>query len=160
MRLSGKFETAAFSLPSCIERALGECRQKAEDKSITLTSRVDSEVGDIVGNQFSINEMISNLTLNAIKYTPVNKSVHVEATSCGDNVQIDISDTGIGIPADEISKVFEEFFRARNAKSEKDGTGLGLSIVKQIVERHGGSISVKSQEGQGTTFTVIIPTGN
>jgi len=161
MRLSGKFETALFSLPNSISKALDICQRKAEDKSITLTSEIDPSVAEIIGNQFSINEMIANLLLNAIKYTPDNKSVHIEAKSCGDNIQIDISDTGIGIPSDELDKVFDEFFRARNAKnSEKDGTGLGLSIVKQIVERHGGRISVKSQQNQGTTFTIILPKGN
>ncbi|MFC1604614.1 ATP-binding protein, partial [Planctomycetota bacterium] len=74
------------------------------------------------------------------------------------HVRIDIIDTGIGIPADELENVFGEFFRATNAqKSEKDGTGLGLSIVKQIVEQHGGEISVESQEGQGSKFTVTMP---
>jgi signal transduction histidine kinase len=102
--------------------------------------------------------MITNLLFNAVKYTPENKTVHLDAKSLDDNVQIDIIDTGIGIPAEDVEHVFEEFFRAGNArKSEKDGTGLGLSIVKQIVEQHGGKISVESQEGQGTKFTVIIP---
>jgi signal transduction histidine kinase len=102
--------------------------------------------------------MIANLLFNAIKYTPENKTVHIEASGSDDYVQIDITDTGIGVPADEIENVFEEFFRASNAKeSEKDGTGLGLSIVKQIVERHGGKISVQSKQGEGSTFTVILP---
>jgi signal transduction histidine kinase len=78
--------------------------------------------------------------------------------SHGDFVQIDICDTGIGIPANELEHVFDEFFRATNAKqNQKDGTGLGLSIAKQIVERHNGSISVQSQEGEGATFTVTLP---
>jgi len=161
MRLSGKFETAPFSLQVCISEALNACKRKAEDKSITLTSDVESSVDQMIGDRFSINEMITNLMMNAIKYTPENKSVHIDAKDCGDSVQIDISDTGIGIPSEEVDKVFEEFFRASNAKSsEKDGTGLGLSIVKQIVDRHKGKISVKSQLGQGTTFTVILPKGN
>lgn len=161
IRLSGKFDTAPFSLPSCISRALSICERKAEDKSITVTSNIEPSVDQIVGNQFSINEMTANLLLNAVKYTPENKTVHIEAKSSGDNIQIDISDTGIGIPADEIGHVFDEFFRASNAReTEKDGAGLGLSIVKQIAERHGGQISVKSQQGQGTTFTVILPKGN
>ena len=160
MRLAGKFETAPFSLRVCISEALSACERKAEDKSIALTSDIDSSVNQIVGDRFSINEMITNLLLNAIKYTPENKNVHLKAKEDGDNIQIDISDTGIGIPSDEIDKVFDEFFRASNAKSsEKDGTGLGLSIVKQIVERHNGRIFVKSQLGQGTTFTVILPKG-
>ena len=123
-----------------------------------MTSNVADNVGQIVGNEFSLNEMITNLLFNAVKYTPENKTVHLEAKGQDDHVQIDISDTGIGIPADELEHVFDEFFRATNArKSEKDGTGLGLSIVKQIVDQHSGKISVESIEGQGTTFTVVLP---
>ncbi len=161
MRLSGQFKVAPFSLPHSISRALASVERKAQDKSITITSNIEPSVGQIVGNQFSINEMLTNLLFNAIKYTPENKTVNIEAKSEYDYVQINISDTGIGIPADEIKHVFDEFFRASNAKkSEKDGTGLGLSIVKQIVERHSGKISVQSQEGQGTTFTVTLPKNN
>ena len=102
--------------------------------------------------------MISNLLFNAVKYTPENRTVHLEATSCDGQVRIDVTDTGIGIPADELGHVFEEFFRATNARaSEKDGTGLGLSIVSQIARQHGGEISVKSEEGRGSTFTVTLP---
>ena len=76
-------------------------------------------------------------------------------------VQIDIIDTGIGIPADEVQNVFNEFFRASNAKeSNKEGTGLGLSIVQQIVQRHSGKISIGSQLGKGTTFTIVLPRGS
>ncbi|MFC1737759.1 ATP-binding protein [Planctomycetota bacterium] len=161
MRLSGEFETASFSLPNTISQALATVERKAKDKSITVTSGIEPSVGQIVGNQFSINEMITNLLFNAIKYTPEKEKVHIEAKSHGEYIQIDISDTGIGIPADELENVFDEFFRASNAKkSEKDGTGLGLSIVKQIVERHGGKISVQSQENKGTKFTVTLPKGD
>ena len=158
MRLSGQLKTAPFSLPACITKALTSVERKAEDKSITVTSRVDPSLDLIVGDGFSINEMVTNLLFNAIKYTPEGKNVHLEAKDQDDSVQIDIKDTGIGIPAEEIEHVFDEFFRASNAKErEKDGTGLGLSIVKQIVERHSGRISVQSQEGQGATFTVVLP---
>ncbi|MHC4557734.1 MAG: sensor histidine kinase [Planctomycetota bacterium] len=158
MRLSGRLQMEAFSLPESITKSLASVANKAKEKSITVTSNVDSSVGQIIGNEFSINEMITNLLFNAVKYTPENKTVHLDAKGHDDHVQIDFTDTGIGIPADELGNVFEEFFRASNAKkSEKDGTGLGLSIVKQIVERHGGKISVQSQQGQGTTFTVTLP---
>ena len=71
---------------------------------------------------------------------------------------VEISDTGIGIPVQEQKNVFDEFFRATNARrTERDGTGLGLSIVKHIVERHGGQISVDSEEGRGTTFRLTLP---
>jgi len=112
----------------------------------------------LVESEFSINEVLTNLLFNAIKYTPENKTVHLEAKGFDDHVQIDICDTGMGIPAGEIGNIFDEFFRASNArKNEKEGTGLGLSIVKQIVERHGGEISAQSQQGRGTIFTVILP---
>jgi len=158
MRLSGRMQMEAFSLPDCISKALASVANKAKEKSITVTSNVESSVGQIIGNEFSINEMITNLLFNAVKYTPENKTVHLDAKSHNEQIQIDIADTGIGIPADEIGNVFDEFFRASNArKSERDGTGLGLSIVKQIVERHRGKISVQSQQGQGTKLTIILP---
>lgn len=158
MRLSGQSEMEEFSLEETVAASLETVAPKAEDKSITLTSEVVLSSGSITGDRFSINEMITNLLFNAVKYTPEGKTVHLAAMDEKDGVRIEISDTGIGIPEDEIDNVFEEFFRATNAKkSEKDGTGLGLSLVKQIVERHGGSISVSSEEGRGSTFTVMLP---
>jgi signal transduction histidine kinase len=158
MRLSGQIETKEFSLTDSIAGALETVGRKAEDKSITLSSKIAEAVGSMTGDEFSINEMITNLLFNAIKYTPEGKTVHLEATVQDNSVRLDFTDTGIGIPEGEAAHVFDEFFRATNAKkSANEGTGLGLSIVKQIVERHGGNISVKSSEGEGSTFTVIIP---
>jgi signal transduction histidine kinase len=158
MRLSGKFDMEPFSLPDIISKSLASIATRAQEKSITVSSDVGPSVGEITGHEFSINEMITNLLFNAVKYTPENKTVHLDVKCFDDKIQIDIIDTGIGIPADDLASVFEEFFRAGNArKTERDGTGLGLSIVKQIVERHGGKISVQSEEGRGSTFTVILP---
>jgi len=158
MRLSGRFQVEAFSLPATLATALATVESKAQHKSIAVTSRIDASVGTIVGNEFSITEMITNLLFNAVKYTPEGGTVHLEAESDGDCVQIRVTDTGIGIPADELEHVFDEFFRAWNArKSERDGTGLGLSIVKQIVDRHAGELSVQSEEGRGSTFAVRLP---
>lgn len=158
MRLSGQQKVEEFSLQDCLSKALETVSQRAKDKSITLTSDVDPSLGRITGDEFSINEMITNLLFNAVKYTPEGRTVHLEVSCRDDHIQIDVVDTGIGIPSGEIGNVFDEFFRATNAKkSEKDGTGLGLSLVKQIVERHGGTISVRSEEGTGSTFTVNLP---
>lgn len=159
MRLSGQFQMEPFSLSETLATSLKAVESRAQAKSITVTSNIDAAVGTTVGNEFSITEMITNLLFNAVKYTPEGGSVHLEATHGGDGVEIGITDTGIGIPADELEHVFDEFFRARNAmKSERDGTGLGLSIVKQIVDRHAGELRVRSEEGQGSTFTVRLPT--
>lgn len=158
MRLSNKLEMADFSMGEALRNATGAVGPKAGDKSITLNCNIDSSADKVCGNQFSIEEMITNLLLNSIKYTPANGTIDVIATSDENSVLVKISDTGIGIPKEEQARVFDEFFRATNAKrAERDGTGLGLSIVKYIVERHGGQIQVESQEGCGTTFKLTLP---
>jgi signal transduction histidine kinase len=158
MRMSNELQMADFSVAEALRNAAGAVRAKAEDKSITLNCDIDSSVKNIHGNQFSIEEMIANLLLNAIKYTPADGTITVKAGNHDDSVLVEISDTGIGIPKQEQDKVFDEFFRATNARrTERDGTGLGLSIVKYIVERHGGQISIESEEGCGTTFKLTLP---
>jgi len=158
MRLSDKFEMNAFSLRDTVHNAVAAVRTKAEDKSIILNCNVESSVDKIIGNQFSMEEVTSNLLLNAIKYTPEKGSVTINVKNGNDCVVIEIADTGIGIPVDELGKVFDEFFRASNArKTKKDGTGLGLSIAKYIMERHGGEIWVDSIEDVGTKFWITLP---
>lgn len=158
MRLCNRLEMNTFSLNDTLHNAVDTVKAKAEDKSITLECNIDPSVGKIVGNQFSIEEMVTNLLLNSVKYTPVNGTVEISAEDREDCVFVRITDTGIGIPIDEQSKIFDEFYRADNAKRvERDGTGLGLSIVKHIIERHGGEIRVQSEEGCGTTFTLRLP---
>ena len=147
-----------FSLTEAIKTAVVAVQTKAEGKSITLTYTVETSDDEVLGNQFSIIEMVTNLLINAIKYTPQAGSIEVGAKNDGDNVFVEISDTGIGIPKEELPKVSDEFYRATNArKVEKDGTGLGLAISKQIVERHGGRIWVRSNEGPGTTLGFTLP---
>jgi signal transduction histidine kinase len=159
MRLSNELEMSVFSLRDALQNAVASVRAKADNKRTTLNCHIEQSVDRIVGNQFSIEEMVTNLLLNAIKYTPANGTVELNAINNGDCVLVEISDTGIGIPQDEQSKVFREFYRATNAKEvEHDGTGLGLSIAKHIVERHGGQIQVESKEACGTTFKLTLPT--
>ena len=160
MRLSDKSEMGVFSLRDTVHNAVAAVRTKAEEKSIILNCNVESSVDKIIGNQFSIEEVISNLLLNAIKYTPEKGFVTINVKNRNDCVVIEIADTGIGIPVDELGKVFDEFFRASNArKVNKEGTGLGLSIAKHIVERHGGKIWVDSTEDTGTKFWITLPKG-
>jgi signal transduction histidine kinase len=160
MRLSNTLEMDDFSLVDALHNTIDTVKNRAEAKSITLNSKIEPSIGRLCGNQFSIEEMVVNLLLNAIKYTPENGTVELKANRRDDSVLIEITDTGIGIPREEQGKIFDEFFRATNArKVEWDGTGLGLSIVKHIVEGHGGEIHVNSIEGSGTTFTIQLPTG-
>ncbi len=158
MRLSNKMETELFSLKNTVHSAVETVRTKAEEKSITLKSNVEPSADRIFGNQFSVEEMLTNLLLNSIKYTPVSGSVEINATQNGEGILVEVVDTGIGIPEEEQNRIFDEFYRASNARNiERDGTGLGLSIVKHIVDRHGGKIEVESKNGQGSTFRLTLP---
>ena len=158
MRLNDKLEIDVFSLRDTVHNAVASVGTKAEDKSITLNCDVDPSVDTIFGNQFSIEEVFTNLLLNAIRYTPQKGTVTIGAKNGLDCVVIEVADTGIGIPVNELGDVFDEFFRASNArKFQKDGTGLGLSITKHIVERHGGKIWVDSIKDTGTKFWITLP---
>ena len=158
MRLNEKLEAEVFSLKDTIHNVVAAASTKAEEKSITLNCTIETSLKDICGNQFSIEEVFTNLLLNAIRYTPEKGAVTIDAKNGKDCVVIEIADTGIGIPADEIGNVFDEFFRASNARiTHRDGTGLGLSIAKYIVEQHGGKIWVDSIKNTGTKFWITLP---
>jgi signal transduction histidine kinase len=103
-----------------------------------------------------LGQLIDNLLSNAVKFTPPGGAVTVTAAMRGALVRLEVADTGVGIPADELDMLFGRFFRASTARTVP-GTGLGLSIAKSIAEAHGGTIDVKSEVGSGTTFIVDLP---
>ena len=103
-----------------------------------------------------IEQVLVNLLHNAVKFTPAGGSVTVSAVLSGDFVQVSISDTGVGISADDLPRIFERFYKADRARSG-GGTGLGLAIAKHIVEAHGGRIWAQSAEGKGATFNFTLP---
>lgn len=153
VRLTDKLEMDVFSLKNIICDVVATVADKAGDKSIILNCNIEPSVDKTFGNRCSIEEVITNLLLNAIKYTTANGTIQVNAKEGDGCILVEVVDTGIGIPQEELTKIFDEFYRATNArKIEKDGAGLGLSIVKQIIERHGGKIWVESKENGGTKF--------
>ena len=113
---------------------------------------------EVSGDSFKLAQVIYNVIDNAIKYTPRGGSVRVDLFRQGKKAVIRISDTGIGIPAEDLPHIFDRFYRVDKARSrETGGTGLGLSIVKQIVLMHDGDITASSVENEGTTFTIELP---
>ncbi|MGN0802061.1 MAG: sensor histidine kinase [Candidatus Faecivicinus sp.] len=116
------------------------------------------EALEVTGDSVKLQQVIYNVIDNAIKYTPRGGEVHASLARAGKRAIIRVSDTGIGIPADDLPHIFDRFYRVDKARSRATGgTGLGLSIVKQIVQLHGGSIIATSEEGNGTTFVIELP---
>jgi len=132
--------------------------ERARSKDVDIKLNLQASLPPIVADPASIEQLFTNLIANAIKYTPEHGRVTLKCADSADHIQIQVSDTGIGIPADELPRIFEEFYRAHNARAfAEEGTGLGLSIVKSIVETHKGTITVHSEVGKGTTFSIILP---
>ena len=145
-------------LQEVIQRVVDLMRAEAEAKKIDLQFSAPSETPLISADRNSMEGIFTNLISNAIKYTPEGGKVWVTLAEEGEFVKAAVSDTGIGIKREDLPRIFDRFYRVRTTETRQIvGTGLGLSIVKSIVDAHLGSISVESEEGGGTTFTVFLP---
>lgn len=130
----------------------------AQEKGIMLAYTVSEDLPAVSCSVQTLRQVVINLLHNGIKFTPAGGRVWVRAKHQGDYVQLDVQDTGIGIAQAEIPKIFERFYRVRQGLGDdSSGAGLGLSIVQQLLLKSGGSISVKSEPGEGSTFTVLLP---
>lgn len=139
---------------------LARMRQVARGKEIDLRWKRYGEASlyTIDGDETQLTSMFTNLVDNAVKYTPSGGVVKVTGGTDGRGISVSVADTGIGIPEDKLSRLFERFYRVDKARSkETGGTGLGLSIVRHIAEKHGGGVTVESAPGRGSTFTVHLP---
>jgi len=137
--------------------AADSLRLRSENKGIHLEVDLPPDLPAVAGNPVRLRQMINNLIDNAIKFTPENGRVTVSTHLEENQVLLLVSDTGVGIPTPEQPYIFNKFYRASNVE-DGTGSGLGLSIVKSIVEVHGGRIWVESTVGEGSTFTVVLPT--
>ncbi len=129
----------------------------AQEKEQILALKLDANLEPILGDFDQLQRVLWNLVSNAIKFTPTGGQITVTSAMTKKNIAIKVKDTGIGVAKDEISSLFSEFRRLDGA-ANIEGTGLGLFIVKTIVESHGGSVAVESELGEGTTFTILLPT--
>ncbi|MFP5213731.1 MAG: sensor histidine kinase, partial [Acidobacteriota bacterium] len=146
-------------LRTIIESTVELMRPQAEQLSIDISMDLPPEAPLVQADPRGMEEVFTNLIGNAIRYSPDGGTVTISTLPCGSYLEVLVSDTGIGIPAEEIPKIFDKFYRVKHPRTRKViGTGLGLAIVKGIVDAHRGAIRVESEPGVGTTFRVTLPT--
>jgi two-component system phosphate regulon sensor histidine kinase PhoR len=152
-----EFRREPFDLVKLV-REVKERFTPLQGKTPNFEIKLPEELPKVDGNRDQIKQVLINLLDNAFKYTPADGEIRISAWREGDFVKSVVADTGMGIPAAELSRIFERFYRVDKARSrELGGTGLGLSIVKHIVELHGGKVEVESSPGRGSVFSFTIP---
>jgi len=140
-----------------ITSSLESFRPAAAARRVTILDDLPA-AAEVVGDAFRLRQAFDNILSNAIKYTPGGGSVRLSADVGDDSVVLRFADTGIGIPSEDLPRIFDPYFRSRAARdSSTPGTGLGMGIVRGIIEENGGSVTLESDVGSGTTVTVVLP---
>src|SRR6185295_11861931 len=155
-RLEAKREP--MEINAFIKGLSGAAQQMAHEKQIRLEMSAESGIGAVLADRDKLEKVFLNLIFNALKFTPKGGSVELHARRVGENLVTTVKDSGVGIAAKSLPYIFDRFWQADNSSNRKyQGVGIGLSLVKELTELHGGTVTVESQEGNGTTFTVSIP---
>jgi signal transduction histidine kinase len=145
-------------LSQLVRDALSHLAPVARERGVTVEARLPRRRVTLVCNLYGLEKAVGNLLSNAVRYTPAGGRATVELERKDHFQVIRVSDTGIGIPAEDREKVFDEFYRAKNARAAVSfGSGLGLALVKKVVLEHGGWIDLQSVEGEGTTISLWLP---
>lgn len=150
---------APFEMDKLVQNSIADLKPLAEEKNIELRYNPPAgPIPEVFADRGLLEQALINLVSNGIKYSPKGAYVEVSLTRENSHLRVDVKDNGLGVPKDALPRLFEKFYRVR-CDDRKDiiGTGLGLSLVKQIVEVHGGQISVQSEHGAGSTFTFTVP---
>jgi signal transduction histidine kinase len=156
---AGRMELALapFHLPSAVENAVTLVRERAARHGIALHLDLDPRLGELVGDERKVKQVLLNLLSNAVKFTPEGGRISVRAGQRDGRVEISVTDTGIGIAPGDQAAIFEEFRQVGSDERKREGTGLGLTLAKKFVELHGGRIWVESEPGRGSTFAFTLP---
>jgi len=163
IELDGSVVPEPVSVYSVIAESIDRMAYFAAQAGIGVVSQLPEDDCVVKGDRLQLVSAVSNLIDNAVKYSEKGDKVTVRVTSLDTTIEISVSDEGIGIPQSDIDRIFERFYRVDRARSRgTGGTGLGLSIVRHVMNNHGGSVNVTSQEGEGSTFvlTLLRPGGN
>ena len=154
---SGGDPDAAVLFDALVEEEVKRFEDRARNAQLTLEVRTDAGT-ELHGSERDLALMVGNLIDNAIRYTPAGGSVDVSVSRSNDHILLRVRDSGIGIPQRDLTRVLERFYRVDSGRSRRTGgTGLGLSIVRHVAENHGGSVSLQSEIGRGTTVDVVLP---
>ena len=157
---AGRMELAPvpFHLPTALENAVTLVKERAARHGITLALDLDPRLGELVGDERKVKQVLLNLLSNAVKFTPEGGRISLKAGLTDGAVEIAVSDTGIGIAPEDQAAIFEEFRQVGTDDARKlEGTGLGLTLAKKFVELHDGRMWVESELGRGSTFTFTLP---
>jgi two-component system phosphate regulon sensor histidine kinase PhoR len=131
-----------------------------KERTLYLNTEIAPEANLVLADRMQLERVFINLISNAMKFTPAQGKITITSRKIDKMIEVDVSDTGCGIPMEAQEAIFEEFFRVDNAiNQEVKGTGLGLTLVKHIIEAHSGKIWVKSKPGSGSTFSFTLPAG-
>ena len=156
---AGRMELAPvpFHLPGALDNAVTLVRERAGRHGIALELDVDPALGEVVGDERKVKQVVLNLLSNAVKFTPEGGRIGLKAARRDTAVEISVTDTGIGIALEDQATIFEEFRQVGSDEQKREGTGLGLALARKFVELHGGRIWVESEPGRGSTFTFTLP---
>jgi two-component system phosphate regulon sensor histidine kinase PhoR len=150
-------EPERVSVRAALDNAMSTMESEARSRNVQLL-RGEIQDARVLGYRFRLEQAMLNLLVNAVKFNREGGEVRVSAQQTDGHIRIAVADTGVGIPSQDLPRIFERFYRVDKARSRQvGGTGLGLSIVRHVVERMGGKIEVESQLGRGSTFTIVLP---
>ena len=144
----------SLDLAKVVDHAVEELYPRAADAGVSLEFERLGTSFDYCGDAQRLHQMVVNLGANAIRFTAAGGRVVVRVIDAGPEFELQVEDTGVGIPADALPHIFEAYRQAHRARG---GTGLGLAIVRSVVAAHGGRVTAESQEGKGSRFTVLLP---
>lgn len=145
------------SIPALITRAIESLQPHATRKDIEIVPSIEEPLALINGEEITLIESLVNLINNAIKYSRMGSQIHVTAKEDGDDILIAVSDRGVGITEEDLPFIFGDFYVGKSGPETERGSGLGLAITRRVIEAHGGSISVESALGKGSTFMIRLP---
>ena len=144
------------NLNQLVEEVIAQLSPQAERQKLSISKELAADLPSVPADKDRVRQVIANLVHNAIKFTRPGGRITITTRTLEESVTVDIADTGIGIPKEDLPHVFERFYKGDKARAG-EGTGMGLAIAKHVVEAHGGNIWVQSEEGKGSTFSFSLP---